>query len=309
MAEVQPTDPAPERQPARPFDTERLLRAVNRIQAQQEFEDEASFRTFLETFKGRALDEIRAEAGTDPREEAQELAFQALEARSQAEARTLAAQALELDPDCIDALDALAGAESVGPEEAAHRMKEVAVKAEVALGEDFITENKGQLWGRVEARPYLRARMALASLLERSGKLKEALPHFQALLRFTDGDPQGVRYHLARCYASLGQTKPLQHLLATWESDPGPVWAYMNVLLQLRLKQEKTARKALERARSLNPHVEGFLTGTTKLPKEFPFAAEPGSPEEAAAALRFLAPAWTADREAMYWLFKVGKGG
>jgi len=305
MADVSPTDP--ERQPARPFDTERLLRAVNRIQAQQEFEDEASFRAFLEGFKGRPLEAIRAEAGTDAKEEAQELAFQALEARSQAEAKALASQALELDPDCIDALDALAGAESVGPEEAAHRMKEVAVKAEVALGEDFISENKGQLWGRVEARPYLRARMALASLLERSGKLKEALPHFQALLRFTDGDPQGVRYHLARCYASLGQTKPLQHLLATWESDPGPVWAYMHVLLQLRLKQEKAARKALERARSLNPHVEGFLTGKTKLPKEFPFAAAPGSPEEAAAALRFLAPAWTADREAMYWLFKLGK--
>jgi tetratricopeptide (TPR) repeat protein len=306
MAEDRPT-PSAERTTARPFDTERLLRAVNRIQANQEFEDEATFRAFLEGFKGRSLDEIRAEAGTDAAEDAQELAYQALEAHTAGEARALAAKALELDPACIDALNAMAGSESMGPEVAAERMKEVAVKAELALGEDFITENKGQLWGRVEARPYLRARMALASLLERSGQLKEALPHFEALLRFTPADPQGVRYHLARCYASLGQTKPLQHLLATWESDPGPVWAYMNVLLQLRLKQEKTACKALEKARSLNPHVEGFLTGTTKLPKELPFGAPPGSPEEAAAAMRFLAPAWTSDREAMYWLFKAGK--
>ena len=149
--------------------------------------------------------------------------------------------------------------------------------------------------------------MALGALLERSGKLKEALPHFQALLRFTVEDPQGARNHLARCYASLGQTKPLQNLLRTFSSDPGPVWAYMNVLLQLRLKEEKTALQTLSRARSLNPHVEGFLTGTTQLPKESPLQASPGSPEEAASALRFLAPAWTADREAMYWLFKVGK--
>jgi len=305
MAEASLTDP--ERQRVRPFDTERLLRAVNRIQAQQEFEDEASFRAFLEGFKGRPLEEIRAEAGTDEKEEAQELAFQALESRSQTEARALAAQALERDPDCIDALNALAGAESVGPEEAAHRMKEVAVKAEVALGEDFITENKATRRVGSARASTSRPRMGLASLLERSGKIKEALPHFEALLRFTEGDPQGVRYHLARCYASLGQTKPLQHLLATWESDSSPVWAYMNVLLQLRLKQEKPALKALERARARNPHVEGFLTGTTKLPREFPFAAAPGSPEEAAAALRFLAPAWTADREAMYWLFKAGK--
>jgi len=305
MAEAQPTDSALERPTARPFDTERLLRAVNRIQARQEFESEAEFRGFLEGFKGRPLEDIRTEAGADPQEDAQELAFQALETHVPAEARNLANQALELDPDCIDALNALAAAEAVGPEEASHRMKEVAVKAEMALGEDFITENKGQLWGRVEARPYLRSRMALASLLERSGNLKEALPHFQALLRFTEGDPQGVRYHLARCYACLGQTKPLQNLLHTWESDPGPVWAYMNVLLQLRLKQEKAALKTLARARNLNPHIEGFLTGTTQVPRECPFAVLPGSPEEAAAALRFLAPAWTADREAMYWLFKA----
>lgn len=306
MAEALPSDPAPEA-PARPFDTERLLRAVNRIQARQEFEDEPAFRAFLEGFKGRPLTEIRAEAGSDPKEEAQELAFQALEASSSAEAKFLATQALERDPDCIDAQNALAGAEAVGPEEAAHRMKEVAVKAELELGEAFISDNKGQLWGRVEARPYLRARLALATLLERSGKLREALPHFQALLRFTKGDPQTVRYHLARCYACLGQTQPLKKLLLTFEADPGPVWAYMTVLLHLRLKQEKVALKSLEQARALNPHVEGFLTGQIRLPKEFPSVATPGSPEEAAAALRFLAPAWTADREAMYWLFKVGK--
>lgn len=307
MAEARSTDSTPDRQILRSFDTERLLRAVDRLQAHQEFADEGEFRAFLEGFKGRPLEEIRREAGTDAQEEAQELAFQALEAPHPAEARSLATQALELDPDCIDALNAMAGAESVGPEEAAHRMKEVAVKAEAALGETFIAEHKGQLWGRLEARPYLRARMALASLLERSGQLKEALPHFQALLRFTEGDPQGVRYHLARCYASLGQTKPLQHLLRTFESDPGPVWAYLNVLLHLRLQEEKKALQSLKRARALNPHVEGFLTGTVQLPKEGPCAVLPGSPEEAAGALRFLAPAWAADREAMYWLFKVGK--
>ncbi len=278
MAEAQPTESAPERRPTRPFDEERLLRA-----------------------------ETQEQAAANSKDDAQELAFQALEAHGHAEARALATEALERDPDCIDALNALANSEGKGPEEAAQRMQEVAVKAEKALGPDFIRDNKGHLWDCVEARPYLRSRMILASLLARSGKLKEALPHFQALLRFTEGDPQGVRYHLARCYASMGQTKPLQKLLGAWESDPGPVWAYLTVLLKLRLKEDKSALKALERARTLNPHVEGFLTGTIQLPKPSPQAAAPGSPEEAAAALHFLAPAWTADREAMYWLFKVGK--
>ena len=66
MAEAQPTDSAP----ARPFDTERLLRAVNRLQSRQDFESEPEFRAFLEGFKGRPLEEIRREAGSDGREEA-----------------------------------------------------------------------------------------------------------------------------------------------------------------------------------------------------------------------------------------------
>ena len=238
--------------------------------------------------------------------EARELSFQALEAHG-AEARDLATRALELDPECIDALNVLAATGGLGPEEAAHGMKAVAMRAEAALGEAFITEHKGRLWDHVEARPYLRARKSLADLLERAGKLKEALPHLEALLRFSQGDPQEVRYHLARCYACLGKTKALQRLLRAFEADAGPIWAYMRVLLHLRLGEEKLALQALERARALNPHIEGCLKGTTRLPKESSAPPLPGSPEEASGALRTLAPAWGADREALYWLFKAGK--
>lgn len=276
MAEAGSTDSIPDPQAPRPFDAERQLRQ-------------------------------QASQGTDDHEEAQQLAFQALEAHGHAEARVLAAQALELDPECIDALNIIVATEAVGPEEAAHRMRDVAARAEAALGEAFITEHKGRLWEHMEARPYLRSRMALADLLERAGKLKEALPHLEALLRFSPDQPQELRYHLARCYACLGKTKALQRLLRSFEKDPGPVWAYMQVLLQLRLRDEKNALKALERARALNPHIESCLKGTSKLPKESPALALPGSPEEAADAVRFLAPAWASDHEAMYWLFKAAK--
>ena len=261
MAEAGSTDFIPDPQAPRPFDAERQLRQ-------------------------------QARQGTDDHEEAQELAFQALEAHG-AEARALATQALELDPECIDAQNIIVATEAVGPEEAAHRMRDVAARAEAALGEAFITEHKGRLWDRLEARPYLRARKSLADLLERAGKLKEALPHLEALLRFSQGDSQEVRYPLARCYACLGKTKALQRLLRAFETDAGPVWAYMRVLLHLRLGEEKQALGALERARALNPHIEGCLKGTTRLPRESSAPALPGSPEEAA--------------EALYWLFKAGR--
>lgn len=299
------TEPAP-RRTVRPFDTERLLRALDRLQAQRTFADPEDLQRFLDAWKGRPLDEVRQEAGGDARDEAQELAFQALEAASPAEARELAAKALALDPDNVDARHAAALHRGQGPEETADRLKVVAVEAEQALGGDFIQAEKGRLWGHLHARPYLRARMALAVLLERSGKPKEALPHFEALLRFSQGDPQGVRLHLARCLAVLGRFQALGPLLDAFPEEEGTAWMWLRVLERQHAGTEREAEVALNRARSRNPHVEAFLTARAKPPRELPPEPPPGSPEEAALALRTLGPAWSPHREALTWLMRQG---
>lgn len=200
-----------------------------------------------------------------------------------------------------------AGLDGMNPVDATAVAKETAIKAELELGEAFITANKGHLWEHPQARPYLEARMALACLLERSGKLKEAVPHFEALLRFTTLDPQGARYHLARCYACLGDTKALQSLLRAFDTDPSPAWTWMHLLVQHRTGQLKTATKTLALARRRNPHIEGYLTGKVRMPKSAPREESLESPEAAVAAMAHLGPAWSADREAMYWLLKAAK--
>lgn len=299
------TEPAP-RRTVRPFDTERLLRALDRLQAQRTFADPEDLQRFLDAWKGRPLDEVRCEAGSDASVEAQEWAFQALEASSPAEARELAAKALALDPDNVDARHAAALHGGQGPEETADHLKVVAVEAEQTLGGDFIQAEKGRLWGHLQARPYLRARMALAVLLEHSGKPKEALPHFEALMRFSQGDPQGVRIHLARCLAVLGRFQALGPLLEAFPEDEGAAWVWLRALERHQSGTEAEARAALGRARSRNPHVEAFLTARAKPPREVPPDPEPGGPEEAALALRILGPAWAPHRDALTWLMRQG---
>lgn len=299
------TEPAP-RRTVRPFDTERLLRALDRLQAQRTFADPEDLQRFLEAWKGRPLDDVRREAGGEARDEAQELAFLALEAGGAGEARDLAARALALDPDNVDALHAAALHGGLGPEETADRLKVVAVGAEQALGGEFIQAEKGHLWGHLQARPYLRARMALAVLLEHSGKPKEALPHFEALMRFSQGDPQGVRIHLARCLAVLGRFQALGPLLEAFPEEEGAAWAWLRVLERHQGGTEAEARAALGRARSRNPHVEAFLTAQAKPPREVPPDPEHGGPEEAAMALRILGPAWAPHRESLTWLMRQG---
>lgn len=299
------TEPAP-RRTVRPFDTERLLRALDRLQAQRAFADAEDLQRFLDAWKGRPLDDVCQEAGSDPLEEAQDLAFQALETSNPTEARERAARALALDPGNVDARHAEALHCGEGPEETADRLKVVAVEAEQALGAGFIQAEKGRLWNHLRARPYLRARMALAVLLERSGKPKEALPHFEALMRFSQGDPQGVRVPLARCLAVLGRFQPLKTLLETFPEDNTAIWAWLRVLERRQNGTDAEARSALGRARSHNAHVEAFLTARAKPPRERITPPEPGSPEEAALALRTLGPAWAPHREALTWLMRQG---
>ena len=53
----------------------------------------------------------------DAKNEAQQIAFDAMEAESEAEARKLAKRALGLDPDCVDALVVMTGLDSHSPRE------------------------------------------------------------------------------------------------------------------------------------------------------------------------------------------------
>lgn len=205
----------------------------------------------------------------------------------------------ELEPEIPSDLEGMA------PEDAAVIARERAVKAEAELGEAFIEANRGWLWEETEARPYLRLRMALACLLERAGKLKEARSHFEALLRFTPTDPQKVRCHLAHCLARMGDLKALRSLLADFADDPSPFWVWMTLLCQVRTGQEKTARATLLRARAANPHLEGLLKGLTRPSRVALADYAPESLEAATRALHLLGPAWAADREAMYWLMKA----
>lgn len=243
-------------------------------------------------------------APEDATSEAQTWALRALEAPTPKEARAWAERALALDPTNLDARHAAILHRGQTPEATIEALTALAVEAEQALGAAFIESERGRLWNHERARPYLRARLSLALLLERSGKAKEALPHFEALVRFSQGDPQGASLHLARCLASLGRFRALRHVLDTHPCQDAVAWAWLRVLERHHLGTEAQARDALAAARRLNPHVEAFLTARDKAPRVQPERPQPGSREEAARVFRLLSSAWTPHRDALTWLMR-----
>lgn len=186
--------------------------------------------------------------------------------------------------------------------EAAALAKVQAVQEELRLGEAFIQAHRGQLWDAPAARPYLRLRMALACLLERNAQWKEARSHFEALLRFTPADPQRASLHLAHTLAQQGDLEALSALVA--HQEPTPFWLWMKLLLLVRQEQLKQAQILLRQAQQANRHVLALLQGRAR-PRKANLEAKPHTAEHAAALLKHLAPAWSASREAMYWLMKI----
>src|SRR4051794_41178705 len=94
-----------------------------------------------------------------------DLLDQALNATTPTEARKLAREAVNLDPDCVDALIVLAKAMRLSNEAYIQKIRAAVQTGERVLGKDFFEENRGHFWLIHETRPYMRALSELATAL------------------------------------------------------------------------------------------------------------------------------------------------
>jgi tetratricopeptide (TPR) repeat protein len=254
----------------------------------------------------KLLDEKRrdplAARPLSPKRQAQELAFQALEAPSRAERRRLAVQALELDPDCVDALSALALVTSVSQEEGIEKLEQAVATGERSLGRDFFEGNRGQFWGIIETRPYMRARFALASELLAADRREEAIRHMEALLELNPNDNQGVRDYLLAAYLVEGDLGGANSVLDRYKEDAGALFEYSRVLALCLERKWEDAEEALRRAREGNPHVPAYLCRQRPLPENLPAYYRPGDESEAVQCVAVTGPAWQAHPAALVWL-------
>lgn len=282
---------------------EPMMRDIHRVLKEREFGTIEEANAFLQTLTGTGLrDELEHAAPLSKREQAQELAYEAMEARSDKQARKLAQQALALDPECVDALLLLAEMNANTPEELMAALEKAVAAGERSLGPQFFAENKGCFWGIVETRPYMRARFDLGHLLMSAGCLEEAIRHFEGLLELNPNDNQGVRDFLLGCYLSVKHLAGAQRLLQDYKNDASAVFAWGQTLERFLSGDSPGATRALREARRRNRFVEQYLTMRRPLPKERPETYCLGSDEEAVFCLEALSGAWADNPLAATWL-------
>ncbi len=247
------------------------MREVQRALDGKNFGSLEEANTYLETLAGPGLKKaVREAEPLSAREQAQELAFDAMEAETEEQAREFAQRALALDADCVDALVTMASLDARSAKEAIAALGKAVEAGERSLGAEFFKENTGHFWGILETRPYMRARAELAGLHRSEGHVRKAIEHYEAVLNLNPNDNQGVRDELLGCYLECGDLDAAGRLLKQYEDDSMANFAWGRVLERYLSRDLAGARRALEKARKCNCFVELYLSASKKLPEEMP---------------------------------------
>lgn len=244
-------------------------------------------------------------AGNDPKFDAQQLAYDAMEALGEGavdRAIELAVAAIEMDADCIDARMLLAEIDPPNDEAQIEELQEIVECGARSLGKRFFKENAGYFWGLLETRPYMRARATLAILLMDAGRRDEAVGHYEEMLALNPNDNQGLRYVLLGLYLELGRLDDARRILEQYPGESSAMFTWSRVLERFLADDLEGAREALGPARASNHHVEKYFTGKKRLPKGTPDFYSPGQDSEAVICVREIGAAWRQCSAAREWL-------
>jgi tetratricopeptide (TPR) repeat protein len=234
---------------------------------------------------------------------AQELIYDAWGAGTAARRIALARKALEFSPRCADAYVLLAEHAKSGSDAELDLWRQGVAAGEAALGKEGFEEFAGHFWGFLETRPYMRARLGLATALWRRGAREEAVAHLRDMLRLNPGDNQGVRYILASFLVELGRDQELAALLHEYREDAAAAWTFTAALLAFRRDGDTAAsRKLLAQAIKSNAFVPDYLLGNRKMPARLPGLMGIGDESEAIHFASEFADGWKGTPGALDWL-------
>jgi hypothetical protein len=243
-----------------------------------------------------------AEYKNDPREAAQELAFEALEAPDRQAAQHLAMQSLHFDPTCADARRVLADIDASSHVDRVGRLKKALMDEEEKLG-DVMGEFETRLSDAVEARPYLRTRFDLAIALWAAGRQSRGNGHLETLFAQDQPDLLGIRYPLLMARLYRGDVDGAGILLDDEETEQAELLVRWARVMQRVLAGDTEGAEALYV--ELREGREGEADSlATEHPEDFAYGGffRDEIYEYAGICLRMLHWAWHAHPETSVWL-------
>ncbi len=212
---------------------------------------------------------------------------------SQPETRDrLVERALEVDPECLDALVMKA----LDLPQVARRLEalEQAVQVGRRQVEPFLEERLGEFWQVLETRPFLRVCHALMFEYHSAGRLDEALGMARNLLILNRRDELGARYPYWSWLLEAGRDWEALRSLRDFAEERTAMYLYARALAEFRVRGAREARLWARQALEANVPFAEFLRDPEALPGWDVDSFSPGSTEEALALWRLFGPSWRA---------------
>lgn len=261
------------------FDAEKTMRDIQRNINEKDFDSFEDLEAFLNGMMiNGTIDDVA------PNQSAEDMAFDLIvsaQGKRGKERKKLINQALQLDPEQIDAYILLANDESNLRKR--HELLLKAIKiGEKQLGPSYFNEHKGRFWGMIETRPYMRAKEQLAFLLEEMHQPNEAIKVYRELLELNPDDNQGVRSDLLRLYIEEEKFDEALSFIESFGEYPEVDFLYSHVLIHYRMKgYTPELKRLMKKAEKSNPYVVDYLTRKKKIPNARPEYIQFGGESEA----------------------------
>jgi hypothetical protein len=292
---------------------ERVLRRIALVTGQRSFARASDMAAALAELGYTSADDPDAIAEAlgrgHPLEDAQDLAFAALDSRDPHLTSMLVQFALAVDPRCVDAAALNALNNPHGDEGVIAELQQIVAYAEIELGgRAFIAGCAGNLWDDVLARPYLRAKRILCDILLVASRRREAEEHLTELLALDVGDPLEIRAAVLGFALERGDVQRAGELaqLCRWSDSPVATWA--RALERWWNGDLADAARLVRRGREETPLVAQALLESSSSPEGRPLLRFDMKtlPSPARAQALFvevrIGCAWRSRPEAIAWL-------
>ena len=170
-------------------------------------------------------------------------------------------KALALEPDNLDAMRMKATLTTKHFHEFLEELSKLLKKGTRQMEKEgfFADDCRGNFWGIVETRPYMRLRHAYMRTLMECRMLRRAAEECEEMLALCEDDNLGVRYDLMHLYAMLEEEKPARAVMEKFHSEKETQMLLPFSILHFKLGHMDEALSALKRLSRVNKDTKKFL--------------------------------------------------
>lgn len=200
-------------------------------------------------------------------EQSDDLLFEAYDEPIKSRAIRLAKQALEINPDNIDAENFITKFETNTIKKLG-KYKETLDKEQAKLEKEdlFNKENIGIFWGLIETRPYMRTKHCYMLTLMELGRYTEAIKQGEELLKLCENDNQGIRYLIMGLYAVLERFEECEKIYNKY-SDDSTFMLFPLAVMYYKKGDYRKCKKLLKEIQENNEYLLDYLIGIKKFTK------------------------------------------